>query len=112
MARVKEQLDELGPAPKDGEPPESEEIAEKREELTREFSLLDGELKAGRLIVVRAAQLVSPTGLVVVRLYVFVNCSPCWLQNSGAGPTTDNQKGPRGQQPARPIGLFHSYQAK
>lgn len=44
--------------------------------------------------VVRAAQLVSPTGLVVVRLYVFVNCSPCWLQNSGAGPTTDNQKGP------------------
>ncbi len=57
VKQIKEQLDELGPAPKDGEPVEVEEIAEKRKELENSFSKIDGELKAARLVAVRAAQI-------------------------------------------------------
>lgn len=54
---TKEQLSELGAAPKEGELPESEEISRKRQELQGQYSRIDGELKASRLIVVRATQL-------------------------------------------------------
>ncbi|MCF6321179.1 MAG: DUF3772 domain-containing protein [Rhizobiaceae bacterium] len=54
---IKEQLDELGPAPQEGAPAETAEIAGKRKELEEQFSQIDGELKAARLIAVRAAQI-------------------------------------------------------
>jgi len=54
---IKEQLDELGPAPKEGEPAESEEIAKKRLELEQRYSASDGEVKAARLTAVRSAQI-------------------------------------------------------
>lgn len=56
-AKVKEQLDQLGPAPAEGEPAESEDISKNRKLLESNFAKLDGELKAGRLISIRAAQI-------------------------------------------------------
>jgi len=53
----RERLNELGPAPSEAEPKETEEIAGNRLQLEGEFSRLDGEFKAARLIAVRAAQI-------------------------------------------------------
>ncbi len=57
VKQIQDQLDELGPVPKEGEPAESNAISIQRKELERIFSTLDGELKASRLIIVRASQI-------------------------------------------------------
>ncbi len=57
VKQIQDQLDQLGPVPKEGEPAESDAISIKRKELGTIFSTLDGELKASRLIIVRASQI-------------------------------------------------------
>ena len=55
--KIREQLDQLGPLPAEGEPLEADEIAGKRKELDEEFSKIDGHIKAGRLVALRAVQI-------------------------------------------------------
>lgn len=43
LETAEQSLDQLGPAPAEGEPPESEPIAERREELRRKISVLQGQ---------------------------------------------------------------------
>ncbi len=57
IKQLKAQLDQLGSAPKKDEPAESETISAKRTELESRYSILDGNLKAIRLITVRATQI-------------------------------------------------------
>ncbi len=57
VKQLKVQLNQLGSAPKKDEPAESEAISAKRIELENRYSILDGNLKAIRLIVVRATQI-------------------------------------------------------
>jgi potassium-dependent mechanosensitive channel len=52
-----ERLKQLGPAPAKDAPPESQEIADQRKELTESFSELDGALKQARVLSVRIEQL-------------------------------------------------------
>jgi small-conductance mechanosensitive channel len=52
-----ERLKQLGPAPAKDAAPESKEIADQREELTKSFSELDGALKQARVLSVRVDQL-------------------------------------------------------
>ncbi|RMF04791.1 MAG: DUF3772 domain-containing protein, partial [Alphaproteobacteria bacterium] len=59
LAAAKSQLDKLGPAPKEGEPPESEAAARLRKELAGKVAELDGMIKAGEVLVTRAAQISS-----------------------------------------------------
>jgi potassium-dependent mechanosensitive channel len=54
---VEERLKELGPAPAKDAPPETTEIANERQELTTNFSELDGALKQARVLSVRIDQL-------------------------------------------------------
>lgn len=54
---TEERLNQLGPAPEKDEPPELEQIARQREELTTSFREVDGALKAARLLSVRIDQL-------------------------------------------------------
>ncbi len=57
LAQIRDQLDELGPAPKDDEPAESEDIRQKREQLEAKFAGIDGNIKAARLIAIRSDQI-------------------------------------------------------
>jgi small-conductance mechanosensitive channel len=52
-----ERLKQLGAAPAKDEPADSEDIANERKELTADASALDGEVKAARLLLLRADQL-------------------------------------------------------
>ena len=52
-----QQLEEIGEAPKEGEPPEAPEITDSRNELTEQFSQVDAGLKEARLAFVRARQI-------------------------------------------------------
>ena len=54
---VEERLKQLGPAPAKDAPPETQEIASEREQLTASFSELDGALKQARVLSVRIEQL-------------------------------------------------------
>jgi potassium efflux system protein len=54
---VEERLKQLGPAPVKDAPPESADIANERDELTKQFSELDGELKQARVLSLRIEQL-------------------------------------------------------
>jgi potassium efflux system protein len=54
---AEERLKQLGPAPAKDAPPESADIASEREELTKQFSELDGELKQARVLSLRVDQL-------------------------------------------------------
>ena len=54
---AEERLKQLGPAPAKDAPPESADIANEREELTKQFSELDGELKQARVLSLRVDQL-------------------------------------------------------
>jgi len=56
---ARERLAKLGPAPKDGAPPESAEIARQRKKLDTEVADLDGKLKQADLLFVRAGQLID-----------------------------------------------------
>lgn len=57
LSQIQAQLDELGAAPADGEPAESAEIKQNRDQLKEKYSILDGDIKAAGLIVVRATQI-------------------------------------------------------
>ena len=54
---VKERLDALGPAPKEGEPPEAEETQQNREAINQEYAEVDANAKEASDIAVRATQL-------------------------------------------------------
>src|SRR5258708_21118964 len=54
---AEEGLKQLGPAPAKDAAPESADIANEREELTKQFSELDGELKQARVLSLRVDQL-------------------------------------------------------
>jgi len=56
---ARERLAKLGPAPKDGAPPESAEIAKQRKQLETEVADLDGKLKQADIIFVHATQLID-----------------------------------------------------
>ena len=57
VGEAEERLKQLGPAPAKDAPPESSEIASAREELSKQFSDLDGALKQARVLSVRGDQL-------------------------------------------------------
>jgi potassium-dependent mechanosensitive channel len=57
VGEAEERLKQLGPAPAKDAPPETQEIASQREELTKTFSELDGALKQARVLSVRVDQL-------------------------------------------------------
>ena len=59
LADFKQRLDQLGPAPKEGEPEESPEIDEQRKQETQGFTIIDGAVKTARLVEVQVQQLVS-----------------------------------------------------
>ena len=59
LQKLRQQLDELGPAPKEGDPPESPALVEQRKGLESAFAALDADIKDARLAVVRAQQLKS-----------------------------------------------------
>ena len=56
---ARERLAKLGPAPKDGAPKESAEIARQRKKLETEVADLDGKLKQADILFLRAAQLID-----------------------------------------------------
>lgn len=55
----RERLAKLGPAPEDGAPPESDEIAKQRKQLEDEVADLDGKLKQADVLFVRAGQVID-----------------------------------------------------
>jgi len=59
--QLKLEIRELGPVPKDDEPPETDDVVKLREQLATDFSLVDGHIKEARLIAVQAQQLRSAT---------------------------------------------------
>ena len=54
---ARQQLEELGPAPKEGEPEETPEAKAQRDRLNADFAVVDGRLKEARLALVRASQI-------------------------------------------------------
>jgi small-conductance mechanosensitive channel len=54
---VADRLKQLGPAPPKDGPAESHDVADERKELTADSTELDGEVKAARLLLLRAEQL-------------------------------------------------------
>src|SRR5262249_9348167 len=52
-----EQLKQLGPAPGKDDAPESEDIAKQRKELTADAGKLEGDVKQGRVLLLRTDQL-------------------------------------------------------
>jgi len=57
LQQFQQQLNELGPAPKEGEPPEAEEVQTQRKTLEKAFGEIDAQQKEARLNEVRAQQL-------------------------------------------------------
>jgi small-conductance mechanosensitive channel len=57
VREMDERLKQLGPAPAKDAPPENPDIASQREELTKQFSEIDGDLKQARLLSTRVDQL-------------------------------------------------------
>jgi potassium-dependent mechanosensitive channel len=55
---ARERLEKLGPAPEDGAPKESAEIAAQRKRLEAEVAAIDGKLKQADILFVRAGQLI------------------------------------------------------
>lgn len=55
--QLDQRLTELGPKPKDDEPPESENLSDLRAALGTDFAIIDGQLKDARQIIIRARQL-------------------------------------------------------
>ncbi len=55
--KLTQQLDEIGPAPADGEPAEALEITDRRDALSAKFAEADAKLKEARLAIVRASQI-------------------------------------------------------
>ncbi|MGI9400952.1 MAG: mechanosensitive ion channel family protein [Rhizobiaceae bacterium] len=61
VTRISEQLDELGPAPAEGEPAESTELANRRAQLNARLSSVDGIQTETRLVMLRASQVERST---------------------------------------------------
>ena len=59
LSDSRERLGKLGPAPKDGAPRESDEIAAQRKRLESEVADLDGKLKQADVLFVRAGQVID-----------------------------------------------------
>ncbi|CAN7555675.1 DUF3772 domain-containing protein [Phenylobacterium sp. LjRoot219] len=57
LQNTRERLDELGPAPAAGQPPEAPDVAEARARLLKQQSSLEGNSKRARLLAVEAGQL-------------------------------------------------------
>lgn len=54
--QLQQQLAELGEAPAEGQPPETEEVQTRRADLSQQFAKVDADIKAARLAVVRSQQ--------------------------------------------------------
>ncbi len=54
--QLKQQLAELGDAPAEGQPPESEDVQARRATLNQQFAKVDADVKAARLAVIRTQQ--------------------------------------------------------
>ena len=54
--QLQQQLAELGEAPAEGQPPESEDVQARRADLNQQFAKVDADVKAARLAAVRAQQ--------------------------------------------------------
>lgn len=59
LQAARERLEKLGPAPEDGAPKESAEIAAQRKRLESEVAAIDGKLKQADIVFVRAGQLID-----------------------------------------------------
>ncbi len=57
VSEIEQRLKQLGPAPAKEAPPENPDIATEREELTKQFSEMDGELKQAKVLSLRVDQL-------------------------------------------------------
>ncbi len=57
LSRIRTRLAALGPAPAEGEPPEAEGIAERRESIRQELAELDAHIKESELVITKANQL-------------------------------------------------------
>ncbi|MCG6858864.1 MAG: DUF3772 domain-containing protein [Salaquimonas sp.] len=57
VEEIRKQIDQLGPAPKEGEPPEADAVAAKRTTLQEALAVVDGPLREARLIMVRTDQI-------------------------------------------------------
>jgi small-conductance mechanosensitive channel len=57
VSEVEQRLKQLGPAPAKDAPPENADVANEREELTKQFSEMDGELKQSKVLSLRVDQL-------------------------------------------------------
>lgn len=62
VARIKKLIDALGPAPKEGEPPESDEVSSEREHLNKRLADTDGALKQLDLLVEKAKNALATVG--------------------------------------------------
>ena len=62
VARIRKLIDALGPAPKEGEPPESDDVASKREQLNKRLAKADGALKQLDLLVEKAKGALAAVG--------------------------------------------------
>jgi potassium efflux system protein len=54
---LRQRLEQLGPPPAKDAPPENADVASEREDLTKQFSEVDGDLKQARVLSLRAEQL-------------------------------------------------------
>lgn len=59
LEQARQQLDQLGPAPGEGEPAETDEVKNRREQLNENFSKIDAQLKQAKLAEVRANQILK-----------------------------------------------------
>ena len=57
VSEMEQRLKQLGPVPAKDAPPENPDIANEREELTKQFSEMDGELKQAKVLSLRVDQL-------------------------------------------------------
>ena len=57
VSEMEQRVKQLGPAPAKDAPPENPDIANEREELTKQFSEMDGELKQAKVLSLRVDQL-------------------------------------------------------
>lgn len=57
LAPLRKQLSALGPAPEEGQPPESEDLAAQRAQLNEKIALISGRVQQGEALVARAEEL-------------------------------------------------------
>jgi len=57
LTELQQQLAELGEAPAEGAPAETEEVAQRRAQLNEQFARVDADIKAARLAIIRSQQI-------------------------------------------------------